>query len=299
VAPLTAGKPKAVLILGCGYLGKMVAQKLAFGGRFVVGTARRDPELQVIRTRGAEAVFFDGADLSGLERYRGRIEAVIQAIPPSAESPEGPLIAQLHAWGATRAVYVSSTAVYGDRHGEVVTEASPIAPDSPRAQLRQAAEEAWLGGPIPASVVRPAGIYGPTRSMLHRLAARTHRLIEGTESTPTNRIHVSDLVAIVVGALGARPGQVFLGADGVPAPTAEVAAWCVAEFGLPGPTTIPLAEARVRMDRDTLAMFTHGKRIDPAQTLATLGVRLQFPDYKAGLRSIWLREQVALRQAMG
>ncbi len=296
---MTAGKAKAVLILGCGYLGKMVAQKLCFGGRFVVGTARRDPELQVIRTRGAEAVFFDGRDLSGLERYRGRIEAVIQSVPPSAEAPEGPLIAQLHAWGATRAVYVSSTAVYGDRGGEVVTEETPTNPDTPRAQLRRAAEEAWLGGPIPASVVRPAGIYGPTRSLLHRLAARSYRVIEGTEATLTNRIHVSDLVAIVVGALAARPGQVFLGADGAPAPTAEVAAWCVGELGLPAPTTMPMAEARVRMDRDTLAMFTHGKRVDPAQTLATLGVRLQFPDYKAGLRSIWLREQAALRQAMG
>ncbi len=290
-------KQKAVLILGCGYLGKMVAQKLAFAGRYVIGTARREAELQVIRTRGAEAVHVEGGDLGALERYRGRIHAVIQTIPPAADRPEGPLIAQLHAWGVARAVYVSSTAVYGDRQGATVTELTPPAPDTPRAALRVAAEEAWLGGSIPACVVRPAGIYGPGRSLLHRLAARNHRVVAGTEATPTNRIHVSDLVAVTLAALEASPQQVFLGADGAPAPTAEVVAWAAERFGLPSSGTMAMDEARVRLDRETLAMFTHSRRVDPAWTLSTLRVRLQFPDYRAGLEAVWLRERQQLLAA--
>ena len=42
-----------VLILGCGFLGQALAQKLAFAGVPVTGTARGEPQLGIIRTRGA------------------------------------------------------------------------------------------------------------------------------------------------------------------------------------------------------------------------------------------------------
>ena len=39
--------------------------------------------------------------------------------------------------------YLSTTGVYGDRHGGWVDETTPLAPTSPRAAARVAAENAW------------------------------------------------------------------------------------------------------------------------------------------------------------
>jgi nucleoside-diphosphate-sugar epimerase len=295
---MTDGRPKAVLILGCGYFGKMLAQKLAFAGRFVVGTVRRDVELGVVRTRGAEPVLFDGRDTSELERYRGRIEMVVQSIPPldEAASTEGELISKLAGWGVKRGLYISSTSVYGDHHGAAVVEDSPCQPDSPKAVARLAAEKAWLAAPFPVSVMRPAGIYGPHRSLLHRLAQGHHRLVEGGQSL-TNRIHVADLASLAAAALTkAAPGAIHLAADGQPASQAEVIDWICNRYPLARPTSMPLGEARVRLDRDTLAMATQSKRLDPARTLSELGVKLQFPSYREGLQAIWVRERVALEK---
>lgn len=288
---------KAVLIVGCGYFGKMLAQKLAFSGSFVVGTVRRDIELGVVRTRGAEPVLFDGTDYSELERYRGRIGAVVQSVPPSDEdaSSDRVLVEKLAAWGAEKALYISSTSVYGDHRGAVVTEDSPCEPDSPKARARLAAEKVWLSGPFPASILRPAGIYGPHRSLLHRLGAGTYRLIDGGRSL-TNRIHVADLASLAAAALKkAKAGAIHLGADGHPTSQAEVVDWICNRFGLAPPDVMPLAEARVRLDRDTLAMAVQSKHIDATRTLAELGVKLQFPSYREGLQAVWVREKIALQ----
>jgi saccharopine dehydrogenase-like NADP-dependent oxidoreductase len=45
---------KAVLILGCGFTGSVLAQRLTFKGTPVIGTTRSMEQASVIRTRGAE-----------------------------------------------------------------------------------------------------------------------------------------------------------------------------------------------------------------------------------------------------
>ena len=79
--------------------------------------------------------------------------------------------------------------------------------------------------------------------------------------------------------------------DLAPVTQVEVAEWCVRELGLPAPASISLAEARVRMDKDTLAMFTQSKRLRPEATLARLRVTLRFPTYREGFRDVWAREK--------
>jgi nucleoside-diphosphate-sugar epimerase len=291
---LSGGRQKAVLILGCGYFGKMLAQKLAFAGRFVVGTVRRDVEVGVVRTRGAEPVLFDGADVSELERYRGRIDAVVQSIPPLDPEAEASLVGRLAEWGVTRGLYISSTSVYGDHGGAVVTEDSACSPDSPKGRARLEAERIWAAAPFTTAILRPSGIYGPGRSLLHRLAAGRYRLV-GDGDALTNRIHVADLVNLADAALKSpEAGAVHLATDGHAASQREVVDWICARYPLAAPEAIPLAEARIRLDKDTLAMAVQSKRLDPARTLSSLGVALRYPDYKAGLEAIWLRERKQL-----
>jgi len=284
----------AVLILGCGFLGQTLAQKLAFRGVPVVGSARGEPQLGIIRTRGATPLKLEGDPdqaMRALERLPLRIGRVLMAIPPEA-GLDAALAGKVAAWGLApgSVLYVSSTSVWGDQGGADVFETTPVRPETDKARQRLAAEAIWNA--IGASVIRPAGIYGPGRSLLHRLAARKYRLIEGGAAI-TNRIHVADLARLCEAAWS-RPQGVWMGSDLTPVPQAEVADWCVRELGLPAPESISLAEARVRMDRETFSMFSQSKRLRPEATLAALGVTLRFSSYSEGFRDIWTREKAAL-----
>ncbi|MCA9518179.1 MAG: SDR family oxidoreductase [Myxococcales bacterium] len=298
---------KHVLIFGCGFTGTVLAQRLAFRGIPVVGTTRSEARASVIRTRGAQPVLFDTAapNWDVLAAWRGRVRALVHMVPPTmADAGAGSdayddvtaeLLERVEGWGLEALVYVSSTSVYGDHGGDVVTEATPCAPDSPRGRARREIEERVLGnGAVPATVVRPSGIYGPGRSQLHRMAAGRYRLI-GEGEAITNRIHVADLAAIVDGALTrGEAGAVYLASDATPVTQREVAEHVTATYGLPAPPRMSLAEARVRLTKDVLAMMTSSKRLDASATLAALGVRLRYPSYREGLADVWLRERAAI-----
>lgn len=290
------GDRAPLLILGCGFLGLVLAQKVSFKGVPVIGTARGEPHISVIKTRGATAVRFEGgasieADLSALDRIAGPVGKVVMSIPPEAEL-DAMLAERVKSWGLApgRVLYISSTSVYGDHDGAEVTETTPPQPATDKAKARLAAEATWQA--IGASVIRPAGIYGPGRSLLHRIAAKKHRLIDGG-LTITNRIHVADLATLCEAALTKPPG-VYLGSDLAPTTQVEVADWATAELGLPAATPMSMGEAKVRMDKDTLAMFSQSKRLNPAATLAKLGVTLRYPTYREGFRDVWMRDKAAL-----
>ncbi len=279
-----------VLILGCGFLGQVLAQRLAFKGVPVIGTARGEPQLGIIRTRGAAPLPFDG-DITVLDRLNISIDRVLMAIPPEA-GLDTALAAKIATWKLApgKVLYVSSTSVYGDRGGADTDEDTPPNPSTPKAEGRLAAEAIWQQ--IGASVVRPAGIYGPGRSLLHRLAAGKYRLV-GDGHAIVNRIHVVDLAALCEKAWAAPQG-IWLGTDLTPVPQSEVVRWSCEQFGLPAPTVMPMAEARIRMDRDTLAMFSQSKSLRPTRTLAALGLKLRFPSYREGMNDVWMRDKVAL-----
>jgi nucleoside-diphosphate-sugar epimerase len=292
-SPATDSRAHGVLILGCGFLGNVLAQRLTFKGVPVIGTARGEPQLGIIRTRGATPLKFEGPD--SISRLSLKIGAVVMSIPPEANL-DSALIERVADFGLTagKVLYISSTSVYGDRNGAETFEDTPPNPQTPKAEARLEAEQRWQK--IGASVLRPSGIYGPGRSLLHRLAAGKYRQI-GESTSLINRIHVVDLAALSESALKSPQG-VWLGADLQPATHAEVVSWSCERFGLPTPPTMPLAEARVRMDRDTLAMFSQSKALRPEKTLAALAVKLRFPSYREGFADVWMRDKQQLLAMM-
>ena len=291
---------KHVLILGCGYTGVALAQRLAFKGEPVVGTTRTEARASIIRTRGAQPIVWDGGDVHALAPWRGRVRAVVCSIPPEV-APDGtftdPTAALLDVFADQQLdafVYISATSVYGDHGGDVTDEATPCAPDSPRGAARLAIERQVLAAPLRGMVIRPAGIYGPGRSQLHRMATGSYRLVDGGGAY-TNRVHVTDLAALIEAAINrGEPGGIYLASDLEPATQRAVADHVVATYGLPAPIAMSLAEARVRLDKNVLAMVTGSKRLDPKKTLAALGVKLRFPTYREGLADIWRRERAEI-----
>jgi nucleoside-diphosphate-sugar epimerase len=118
-----------------------------------------------------------------------------------------------------RVLFVSSSAVYGDHHGDWVDESTPVAPSGFNGRVLLEAEQ-WLATqPVTSIVLRLAGLYGPGQLLLlDRLRAGQARVPRQTTHW-ANRIHTDDAAAAIVHLLQIDdPQPLYLGADDTPLP---------------------------------------------------------------------------------
>jgi nucleoside-diphosphate-sugar epimerase len=183
-------------------------------------------------------------------------------------------------------LYVSTTGVYGDTGGEVVTEASPVMPSSDRGRRRAAAEQIaseWCSTRgVRCVILRVPGIYGPGRLPLDRLR-RGEPALRPVDSGPGNRIHVDDLVTACVAALE-RPVQgIFNVTDGDHSSTTVFMQRTAALAGLPPPQLIAFAEARERISPGMLSFLVESRRVDNRRMREELGVEPRYASLDAGI----------------
>lgn len=124
----------------------------------------------------------------------------------------------ISAFPGTRFVFTSSTSVYAQTDGSVVTETSPAEPDRETGKLLLEAERITLecaGG----SVARLAGIYGPGRSVILKKFLAGESVMEEEGRRFLNQIHRDDaaraLFHIATGLAG-YPGKIFNVSDSTP-----------------------------------------------------------------------------------
>lgn len=280
-----------VSIIGCGYTGVRLAERLLNSGARVRGFATRAESLGRIAAAGALAQPLD------LDRAIAPLdleaEVVYYCVPPSQDTDGDPRLARLLdalSGAPRRLVYLSTTGVYGDRAGARVDEDTPPAPLTARAARRLAAESAVRGWAEPRGVswcvLRVAGIYGPERLQLERLRQGVPA-IAAEEAGPGNRIHVTDLVTTCVAAGFARAGdrRIYNVADGNhESPTAFLQR--IARLtGLPGPPLLSRAEALRSVSASARSFLAESRRIDNRRMIAELGVTLEYGDLDAGIRA--------------
>jgi nucleoside-diphosphate-sugar epimerase len=258
------------LIAGCGYTGLRLARRLR-------------PRWRVSAlARSAESLALIGRDASG--PVRADLDAalpflVIAAsvdgsalawlVPPPDTGTHDPRLERfLAALGTARPavlLYMSTTGVYGDTGGAVVTEDSPVAPSNDRSRRRAAAEataQEWCAArDVRCVVLRVPGIYGPGRLPLDRLR-RGEPVLRPQDAGPGNRIHVDDLVSTCVAAIERPVHGVFNVTDGDPASTTEFLQRTAALAGLPPPPLVALADAAGRISPGMLAFLRESRRVD-------------------------------------
>jgi len=184
-------------------------------------------------------------------------------------------------------LYISTSGVYGDCSGAVVTEQTPLDPQTARARRRVDAEN-LLGEwgkhrNIPVVVLRVTGIYGPGRWPLARLK-EGHPVLCEEEAGLTNRIHADDLANIcLVAAEKASAGEFYNVSDGHPTSMTNYFNAVADAFGLPRPPQIPMEEARKVMTPLMLSYIVESRHMDNRKLLEELGVELQYPDLEKGL----------------
>ena len=275
-----------ILIVGCGYVGSALGLLLASEGHTVFGLRRNVAALpgtiKPVR-----------ADLSAplpSGTLPPNLDAVVCAASPGGSSDgayrtayvDGPrnILSALEQQSVERLVLVSSTGVYGQKDGEWVDEGSPTEPASTSGRRLLEGEALVLGGPIPATVLRLGGIYGPGRTSMIERALRN----PPPEDAPpqyTNRIHRDDCAGAVRHLLGLPdPEPVYLGVDHEPADRRTVAEWLAARSGhdLPvNPNTTP-NEPRDRPGRTN-------KRCSNERLLRS-GYEFRYPTFREGFAAL-------------
>jgi nucleoside-diphosphate-sugar epimerase len=284
---------------GMGYSARRLAAALAPRGWRIAGTCRDARAKAELESLGTEAFLFDRDTPLPPNALHGATHLLSSVPPDDAGDPVidryGADIARIE--GLAWTGYLSTTGVYGDTGGARVEESARLRPTSARGRRRVAAEAAWLAlhqrHDVPVHIFRLAGIYGPGRSAIDQVRARTARRID-RPGHRFSRIHVDDIAAVVTASIARpAPGAVYNLCDDEPAQAADVVAFACALLGAEAPPLVPFAEAEKNMSAMARSFWRDNRVVDNCRIKKELSVTLRYPDFRAGLSAILAEESGA------
>lgn len=234
---------------GTGFIGSRLALRLMDRGHCVrilslVRTPAEASNAQALRDRGAELIEADVSDrvkhgpaLDGVEIVHHIAATMREANVPDRVfwdtnvAATQDLARASRARGVRRFVYCSTMGVTGDVRGRPVDETTPHRPRDIY-QKTKAAAERWVledarNGGFPATVVRPADVYGPGDRRLLKLFQMIGKgsfFYLGDGRGRRHMIYIDDLLDGMQAAQerDAAVGQVFLLAGPKPTPLREL-----------------------------------------------------------------------------
>lgn len=281
----------AKLVVGCGYLGRRVADRWLAQGQTVYGATRSPEHAEGLRRQGVRSIV---ADVTRPESLRGLPEAETVLFAVAYDPQSGLSRQEVQVDGlrnvldalpdsVRRVIFISSTGVYSQTGGDWVDEDSSCQPTREAGRVLLAAESVLRSHRLGSQgvVLRLAGLYGPGR--ITRLAdLLAGRPIVAPSEGHLNLIHVDDAVTAVLAA-DAYPcaPTMFLVSDGHPVLRAEFYAYLASLLGREPPTFVaPAPESRhaLRSSAD--------KRIRNHRLLNELRIQLAYPSYREGLAAV-------------
>jgi nucleoside-diphosphate-sugar epimerase len=267
------------LIIGCGYLGLVVAKAWLAAGHRVIATTRQVGRFAELQAHGIEPVLANVLDPHSL-RALPAVSTVLYSV--GLDRSTGDAMRTVYVDGLSnvlaalprpdRFLYVSSTSVYGQKHSEEVDEGAVTEPceESGRVVLEA---EMLLQERLPEAIVlRFAGIYGPGR-LLSIAAIKSGTALARDPDRLLNLIHVEDGArAIVAADERGHPGCIYNVSDGHPVTRREFYTSLARLVHAPPPQFTPL-----RTSDGACRRIVNRKMLD------ALGVELRYPAYSAGL----------------
>ncbi|WP_321285870.1 NAD(P)H-binding protein [uncultured Sunxiuqinia sp.] len=196
---------KRISILGCGWLGFPLAEKLLAKGFQVKGSVTTRSKLKKMASAGIEPYrlvldadkvllknpsFFD-TDLVIVAIPPRRVEFIDTIFPAQIKQ----LVGFLEEYKVPRVLFVSSTSVYNELDGRVAEE-DVLLPDKPSGKALVLSEYLLTQNPnFEATVLRFGGLIGADRNPA-RFLSRKKKAISGTK--PVNLIHLDDCLQIII-----------------------------------------------------------------------------------------------------
>ena len=286
---------RRAVILGCGYVGMALARTLTRSGVEVTATTRSRERFPELESAGATPVVADvtsPATLLPLLEWEPHV--VFDLVRPQRVGED-----RYTTWGTSNVaesfvrlplealVYLSSTSVYGRRHGEQTDETTELDPVSPVGRARAASEQIYLQmheeQGLPVRICRVPGIYGPGRTLRQRLESGAYRRLDDDELW-ISRIHVDDLAEGLVAAWRKGvAGRTYLLCDDEPVTGKEYAELTASLLSLPLPPALSREDIRQEMSSSAFERRISARRCSNRRMREELGVIPRYPSVRVGV----------------
>ena len=268
-----------VIIAGCGFVGLAAARVFRDAGWDVFGLTHSPESAEALCSEPFPVAPCDISDADAVRAIAARFGESPDFVIHCASSGRGGADAYravylegarnlLDALAPQRLIFTSSTSVYAQGDGSLVTEDSPAEPPRETGRILRESEELVLArGGI---VARLAGIYGPGRSVLLRKFFTGEAVIESDGARIVNQVHRDDIASALRVLVEKRAAGIFNVTDDTPMPQREIYAWLAQCFERPLPPSGPIDPNRKR--------GWTSKRVSNAK-LRALGWVPQFPSF--------------------
>lgn len=273
-----------VLIVGCGDIGRRLAQRLPQETYEVTGLRRNPPDdLPFLRYQACDVT---NASEFG-EVLRQDFSVILISMTPSERSDAGyrdayvqtcqNLVEELRAQSLKPRllIFVSSSAVYGQMDGSWVDEESSTEPEGYSGKRLLEAEVTIQNSGYPNTIVRFSGIYGPNRN---RLIEQVRQSKASSSTHITNRIHADDCAGSLAHLIElSRNGQnlqpIYLATDSAPVAMIDVVTLLAQQMGVTNFLSDEAANER-------------GNKRCSNQRLLDSGYVFRYPTFKEGYAAV-------------
>ena len=258
-----------VLVAGCGYVGSKLAAELTASGHEVFALKRGPSSIDNAENIAADLTVRSSLNLPEVD------VAFFTAAPSAGVARDEKTYRSIYVDGsrnlrdalrpATRLIFTSSTAVYGQDDGSEVDESSDTTPESFRGRVVLEAERSA------DVVIRLGGVYGPGRvRALERLRRGDARFAPGRY---LNLIHRDDAAGALVHLMTLElPEKVYVGVDEEPVDSEAFYQWLAEQTGEP-------------LGRADTTLTGKNKRCSSARLIAS-GYRFRYPTFREGYREL-------------
>lgn len=281
-----------LLIIGCGDIALRTIPLLQ--GRYRLYALVRNPaKASVLRKLGVTPVIGDLDDRDSLSKVSGLSDVVLHFAPPDRQGHIDTRTRNLLSALSTRLlpsrlIYISTSGVYGDCRGDIVSETRTVNPQSERARLRVSAEQqirSWSSrNHVNANILRVPGIIAEDRLPIDRIKAGSPSIV-ASEDGYSNHIHADDLACIVIATLRyAKPNRVYHTVDDDEMKMGDYFDVVADAFKLARPPRLSRAEAQRVVSPMMWSFMNESRRLTNTRMKRELKVRLRYPTVGATLR---------------
>jgi nucleoside-diphosphate-sugar epimerase len=277
-----------ILIVGFGDVGQRLARMLISQYR-VYALVRKPATAALATAMGATPLRGDLAKPGSLQRLAGKADVLFHFAPPPGHGHHdthtrnllAALLARRAAMLPQRVIYISTTGVYGDCHGDWIDENRPIHPTTDRARRRVDAERnlgRWCRRHgVTLSVLRAPGIYSAERLPRDRLARRLPVLAD-SDDVYSNHIHADDLARAALAAMKHGHGVRYYNVvDDSAMKMGDYFDLVADHLGMPRPPRVGRMDAGTVISPAMLSFMQESRRIRNDRLKRELRFRLDYP----------------------
>ena len=273
---------QSILVIGCGFIGAQLLRVLKRSGWKAAGVTLSESSADALRSEGLEVVAADlrTSDLRVL--IKNNPSVVVHCASSGRGGP--PAYREIFLETTKRLleemcfehlIFTSSTSVYAQTDGSIVTENELARPERDTGKILRETEELVLTHH--GTILRLAGIYGPGRCVPLEKLLSGEAVIEGDGERTINSIHRDDAVSAFFLAANHRWQGIFNVADNTPVTQLEWFEWVCARLGQPLPPFVTRDLGRKRA-------WT-SKRVSNAK-LRSLGWSPEYPSFREGVEEM-------------